>query len=457
MLAVMTTMQPRLADLLVDPREDLDCEIKNWLDLVDSGDAKATFAKAVIALANHGGGFIVFGLVQVASGFEEATGRPSTLDGYDQDLINGIVLNYCDPSLHCQVHFVPAPSGAVHPVVTVPGGHRVPVRAKRASPDGKTVQNHFIYMRKPGPRSEIPQTALEWDQLLGRCFQNRRDEMFDQIRSLISGAVPQAPVPPEPDRLVDWMQRSRTRWTKLTAALPQDTGPRMPHGRYSFGYEIVGERKPIALAQLPDVLRNSVVRHTGWPPFWLPTRSGITPYAMEDAIECWIGGDTESSPEHRDAAHADFWRISPSGYAYLIRGYQEDALGDRQGRQTYAPGKAFDLTIPVWRVGETLLHAERLAANLFEEAATIKFTAVYEGLAGRELVNLDGRRLLFEGKTARQDAITLSTHVSVQSISANLPEIVQPLLEPLYALFDFFAPSASMVSEEIGRMRSGQY
>lgn len=452
----MTTIQQRLADLLVGPREDLDCEIKNWLDLVNSGDDKATLAKAVIALANHGGGFIVFGLVQTSTGFVEASGRPSTLDGYGQDLINGIVHNYCDPSLHCQVHFVAAPAGMLHPVVTVPGGHRVPVRAKRASPDSKTVQNHIIYMRKPGPRSEMPQTAQEWDLLLGRCFQNRRDEMFDQIRNLISGAVPQVTASPEPDRLADWMQLSRMRWMNLTNVLPVDTGPRMPHGRCSFGYEIVGDRKQITLAQLPDVLRISVVRHTGWPPFWLPTRSGITPYPMDDAIECWIGGDTESRPELLDPSHADFWRISPTGLAYLIRGYQEDALGDRQGRGTYAPGKAFDLTLPVWRVGEVLLHAEQLAANLFDGAATIKFTAVYEGLAGRELVSLNGRRVLFEGKIARQDAITLSTHVSAESIGTNLPEIVQPLLEPLYALFDFFTLPKQMVSEELGRMRGSR-
>ena len=159
---MMASMQQRLADLLVGPREDLDCEIKNWLDLTESGEAKvtpsdyvidlgsgdgrtvitaakrgtrahgieynpdmvalskraaakegvsgkATFAKAVIALANHGGGFVVFGLVQTATGFAKADDCPPTLDAYGQDLINGILANYCDPSLHCAVHFVAAP------------------------------------------------------------------------------------------------------------------------------------------------------------------------------------------------------------------------------------------------------------------------------------------------------------------------------------------------------------
>jgi hypothetical protein len=453
----MASIQQRLADLLVVPREDLDCEIKNWLDLKDSGDAKATFAKAVIALANHGGGFVVFGLVQTSTGFAEAEGRPVSLDSYSQDLLNGIVHSYCDPSLHCAVHFVAAPSGALYPVVTVPGGHRVPVRAKRASPDGKTVQNHAIYVRKPGPRSEVPQAAQEWDNLLNRCFQNRRDELFDQIRDLLSGVVPQELPPPTPDRLEEWIQRSRARWVHLTDTLPLGTGSRMPHGRYIFAYEIVGERKGISLSQLPALLRASVVRHTGWPPFWLPTRPGITPYVMDEAIECWIGGDAESLPDQRDAAHADFWRISPAGLTYLIRGYQEDSLGDRQGRQTYVPATAFDLTIPVWRLGEAMLHAERLASNLFEGQPTVKFVATYEGLAGRQLVTLDGRRTLFEGRVAKQDAIILTTHVSALAIGTNLPEIVHPFLEPLYALFDFFSLPVSLVSEELARMRSGRY
>ena len=76
----------RLGDLLVDPREDLGLEIKNWLDLRNSNDDKATFAKAVLAIANHGGGFVVFGLVETAAGVVEAEGRPADLLGFNQDL-----------------------------------------------------------------------------------------------------------------------------------------------------------------------------------------------------------------------------------------------------------------------------------------------------------------------------------------------------------------------------------
>ena len=446
----------RLADLLVDPREDLDCEVKNWLNLDGSNEDKATFAKAVLAIANHGGGFIVLGLSETNEGIVEAEDRPATLDRFSQDLINGIVQNYCDPPFHCAVHLVPNPDGAIFPVVIIPGGHRVPVRARRAGPHENIVQNNAIYVRKPGPRSETPQSAQDWDDLLARCLRNRRDEMFDQIRDLITGAVPQAEQPAEPERLDEWIGESFDRWRTLIQPLPKNVGPRLPHGYYNIAYEIIGEPRQVAPAQLPDVLRASVVRHTGWPPFWYPNRVGIEPYPIDGAVECWLGGDPQTPIEDRDAGHSDFWRIHPEGLAFLLRGFQEDGMeAPRPGREPIPPATKFDITLPVWRVGETLLQAERLAINLFEGPTTIRFITTYEGLAGRSLTSIDGRRHIFEGRVTRQNSITLSTHVDAQAIDPNLPEIIHPLLSPLYALFDFFELPMQLVVDELARMRAG--
>lgn len=454
----MPITRERLRDLLVDPREALDFEIKNWLDLRSSNEDKATFAKAVLALANHGGGFIVFGLSETDAGVEEAADRPATFDDFSQDLINGIVQNYCDPPFHCAVHIAENPAGALFPIVIVPGGHRVPVRARRAGPNGNTVHNNAIYIRKPGPRSEAPQSGQDWDDLLARCLRNRRDEMFDHIRDLITGAVPQVEQQAEPARLEAWLTASEQRWNHLTDSLPRDSGPRMPYGRYCFAYEISGEPKLITPAQLPEALQRSVVRHTGWPPFWYPTRAGIEPYPIDGAVECWLGGDPRISPEERDAAHSDFWRVHPDGLAYLLRGYQEDGMeAQRPGRVLIRPASAFDVTLPVWRAGEALLHANSLASNLFEGPTTIRFVAIYEGLSGRSLVSIDNRRHVREGRIAHQDSITLQTNIDSQAIEPNLPEIIHPLLSPLYALFDFFDLSMQLVVEELARMRAGNY
>ena len=107
----------RLADLLVDLREDLNLEVKNWLDLQDNNNDRAIFAKAALALANHDGGFIVLGFEETGEDMAEAAHRPATLEQYNQDLINGIVQNYCDPPFHCAVHLVANPEGAMFPVL----------------------------------------------------------------------------------------------------------------------------------------------------------------------------------------------------------------------------------------------------------------------------------------------------------------------------------------------------
>lgn len=454
----MTLSRERLADLLIDPHESLDCEVKNWLDLQSSNDDKATFAKAALAIANQGGGFILLGLVETDTGVVEAENRPATLDSYNQDLLNGIVQNYCDPPFHCAVHFVPNPAGAIFPIVIIPGGHRVPIRARRAGPNGNTVQNNAIYIRKPGPRSETPQSAQDWDDLLARCLRNRRDEMFDQIRDLITGAVPQVELPPEPARLDEWITSSLARWGGLIAGLPDNVGPRLPYGRYYMAYEIIGEPRQITPAQVPDLLRASVVRHTGWPPFWYPTRAGIVPYPIEGAVECWLGGDPETPPEQRDAASSDFWRIHPAGLAFLLRGYDEDGINAKQSSSSpVQPASAFDVVLPVWRIGEGLLHARSLAANLFDGPTTIRFVASYEGLAGRSLASITNRRHIWEDRICHQDSITLRTHIDTLAIDSNLPEIIHPLLSPLYALFDFFELPMQLVVDEITRMRASNF
>ena len=51
---------PELQELVDAPRERLDVEYKAWQDLTD-GEASAKLAKHLCALANLGGGFLVFG------------------------------------------------------------------------------------------------------------------------------------------------------------------------------------------------------------------------------------------------------------------------------------------------------------------------------------------------------------------------------------------------------------
>lgn len=132
----------------------------------------------------------------------------------------------------------------------------------------------------------------------------------------------------------------------------------------------------------------------------MPNKSEIAPYVHDESTECWIGEGAF------DEAHADFWRISPKGCASLIRGLQEDSQTILE--RGFEPGTAFDLTVPIRRVGEVLLHAEQLAQHLrIGDSGTLVLRLHYTGLVGRQLVSISKTRHVWEGRVSRQNEITL--------------------------------------------------
>jgi predicted HTH transcriptional regulator len=190
----VTANSTEFDEFLSEPRESLDVEFKEWLDLNDH-DHSAIVAKEVIALANHGGGYLIVGFEEQAGGtFTPAIGRPPNLEGWSQDRVQSVVAKYIDPMLQCRVvHRVRPGTTDLYPIVAVVGGHRLPIRAKRGSPDGRKLVPHRVYIRRAGPASEEPQTAEEWDRLLERCLQNRRAELLEAMRAILAGTIPTAP------------------------------------------------------------------------------------------------------------------------------------------------------------------------------------------------------------------------------------------------------------------------
>lgn len=439
----------RLDDLLIDPRETLDVELKGWLDITGNADHKATLAKSLIALANHGGGYVLIGFEQAAAGSAPSPGRPGSLAAYNPDTVNAIVAAYAEPVFHCDVAIGSAPDGLQYPIVAVPGGHRVPVRAKRDGPNGQIVKQYSYYIRRPGPQSEIPKSGQEWDDLMRRCISNGREDLIDQFRTIMAGGPATAPQPSDEEQLQKWFEASSARWGEILKQTPAGSSARMPLGHFAAAYRLRGAFERPSLADLKDILNRATVRHTGWPAFWVPTRQGISPYIHDNALECWLARDEYNS----DAAHADFWRVSPNGDAFLIRGLQEDSADNTRS----VPGKGFDLTIPTWRVGEVLLHAENMARELGDPQAEVTAQFEWAGLAGRELVVLSANRWVLPGHRTQQDTYSTTLTVQADQISNGLPELVDKVVRPLAELFDFFRLPPDLTTGELTNMRNNRY
>lgn len=442
-----------LETLVSQPREDLHIGLKGWLDLSNSA-GKSTLAKAIIAIANHGGGFVLIGFDDPAGEpARPASDRPANLENYSQDAVNGIVQAYAAPAFHCAVHHVGHPgSGDRFPVILVPGSHKVPIQAQKGSPDQRSLINGKYYIRRQGPQSAEPGTPDEWRELVTRCVRAGRDDLLDAIRDVLAGRAPEATAEPTVlEALLDWAGVGTDRWASL---IPSDElgNPAVPRGFYRVAYAIDGRFPKPSLAVLRDVIDRSTssTNHTGWPPWIVYQREGVSPYVIDGMLECDLGvaqGLLRSSP-----SHADFWRASPDGRLLLIRGLLEDAKFDNP-----PPGKYFSLTTPIWRAGECLLHAATMSSGIGVPDATVVFTMKWSGLRGRELKDFDSRRSIRDGYRARQDDIDLRITVPAASIDAALPEIVLDLLTPLYEIFDLFSLPRFMVEEELRTMRQHRF
>jgi Putative DNA-binding domain len=188
-VAVPPSLQRELVALLDHPREDLATEIKDWLNLGDKAE-RANVARELIALANYGGGYLLFGYKETPTGWHSSGECPFERKLYSQDAINNILKAHAEPVFECYTYHVESTAGDGHVVVQVPGGHTVPIRSHRG-PAGSHLVDHCYYIRRPGPESAPPDSGREWGELITRCVDNdheRHVESFRRIVKVLGGA-----------------------------------------------------------------------------------------------------------------------------------------------------------------------------------------------------------------------------------------------------------------------------
>ncbi len=412
----------RLQQLLAYPREDLDIEFKCWLDM-DNPEHRADIAQAILALANHGGGYIIIGLDETSSELQTPLVRPDSLRCYDQDAINGIVHKFADPPFHCQVHFVAHPDTAAdHPVIIVPGGHKVPIRSKAQGSNNRHVQMNCYYIRRPGPKSETIQTAQEWDHLIGRCLRAQRDDLLENIRALLYGAAQTRSSTDTEDaiQLEKWNEAAVERFNELKATLgPNENPGRYEHGVWTLSYRLAGDVKKLSLAKFREAIQQADAHLTGWPTWSVFHQEGLAPKPYRGIVECWLKNTTGQNQYY-----------------------------------SAEPGKFFDPFIPVWRIGECLLHAERMATLICEAKPDVIVQATWSGLLGRKLHRRFGSVNTFLYREAREDIVRSTSRFSMETITNGLPEAISEMLQPLYDVFDFYEMPIESIQEQVTKLKN---
>ena len=438
---------PSDVQALVDtPCRTLDVEYKSWRNLSNTED-RAELARDIAALANHGGGHIVFG-------FDQDTLRPEDTDpfvtGCTPEQVNAIVRLYLDPPVACEVATLRGAGGSLHPAIRVAGHGAVPVCVRRDGPPigaSRLLERGSFYIRKhgtvagaflgiPRPRTDRVETPQDWAPLIRRCVRQDRETLLAMIDAAVEGRTD---MPDVVEQLATWHAAAHAEFLRLVPLSPVAGRLQRCHYMLSYAFELAGPEGP-GHSQLPDTLRRVVFElrplfRDAMILFDPPYRRSVQPrFVVDDAT-----GDGETDflevawlRERPPGETSEFWRLSPRGLASIVRDYAEDkaAANAALGMQ---PGTWFSPNALAQEVATLVCHARSLA-RFFGGVRRVHFRCEWRGLAGRVL--FDPNTSWVQRGAATDDHRIVTTQMPASSLGQAWPEMVAQIIAPVLRAFE---------------------
>ena len=457
-------MENELKDLIDNPRETLDVEVKSWIDFNDRF-VKSKIARHIAALANHGGGYLVFGF---NDNLTPNQNRPASLGEYSRDYFSSIVKHYLTPTFQCDVFTVENKLGTKAPIVRVPSHGSVPIVAKR---DGPTDSNHKIsgirsgtyYIRKAGPESAPIIGAGEWLPLIRRCILNDRESLlrsFSDVVDLNKHGITETSA-----RLDHWHSESKRRFDRIASECETD-GWNIPitDNCYQLSYLISaedGEKLPAdSISQVLERV-NGGVRNTiesGWSMFYQFHETDIMPRfhpeqkdgSGSDVLEASL---LEKMNSNLSVGLPDYWRVTPDGRATIIRLYMEDRP-DVCAHLKANPTTWVSLRDLVATVTEFVTHA-RLLSKEFSSSRSVQFRCTWSGLENRKLSDFNELVAfqLYDGYISRANMRTTVGEWSTSVLAAEWAKVVSELLSPVLRLFRYETCNPQWIEQVVSSYR----
>lgn len=440
-----------LEELIENPRERLDVEYKTWLDL-SGNETRAKVARQLCALANYGGGYLVFG---INDDMTSAGQRPASNTGpYDQDTLSGIVKRFLRPTFQVTVYEVTSPtSGVTHPILWVPSHEAVPICSTRDGPqqsNGKPIgiSKGTHYTRSAGPESIALTTPELWAPVIRRCVLHERQALLAGLEPLLRSPGRPVAEPDAPLRL--WHGSGYKRFLELADVDPLADLLRRAH--YQFSYQVnTADGQQLDMVNLLNELRSmgrevQDLVNPGWTMFWIFDTPELAPLATGDPalddtefLECSL-----IKPDVVEMTLPDFWRVAPNGLATLIRPYRED-------RRKFGPG--FEAGTWFWpyvmarEIAEIIRHA-RAFSERFDTPESVSFRLEWRGLQNREVRDPNNSLLAhrYSGRSPQTDSRVVARTVPVADLTGRWADLTAETLSSVLRMFD---ASLSFSAQEI--------
>jgi hypothetical protein len=460
----MAADRDQIRALVQQPVEALQVELKTWID-PRTGDGIAKIVKAIFAIRNRNGGFLLFG-------FDNATMSPDPY-AFDKpvellfhvDVIQGLVSRYTSPSFEIGVTYQDR-DGQIHPVISVPEGVTVPavIRRDLAGEGGKKLLTegdvYFRTFNTNGTASSARIVAADYADLLDVCFENREADIGRFLRRHLGGVGSVTTLATALGLESKSTQLRNRAFAVIEAgdtannvamrtAATDEERERVKDALIMHVGMVLDPAKP---DQLPtqdflNKIASSNPNFTGWP-VWLDSR-GFTdkasrPYVVDRVWQtCLVDLDGGWSQ------HMEFARYDPQGEFYLQRVMQDDLT------EKVPPKTALDVILMIYRVAEVLAVGTSMGRALgWETESEAGFAFRWTGLNGRTLrpwVNAF-RSFGISGNQSRSASADAYVQVPIDTPFSALAPYVASAVAPLFATFDGYSPSTELVETSVRKL-----
>lgn len=455
----------RADEIVARPVESLNVELKTWLDLQDDAHA-AKLVKAVFALRNRNGGYLVIG-------FDDRTLQPDpyTLDRqveevYHHDEVQAEVSRYANETFEIMVRYGHR-DGNSYPVISVPEGVRTPVTVKSDLLDktsGKALlargDIYFRTLQSNGTPSSTKVMPADLADLMEICFDNREADIGRFLRRQLSTGGVDAlrtmlGAPPRPTEAEQLKTRAHALIVRGDAAFGAALAASPPpEGRTHRLDGLTMRVGMVAAPPHPEALPTNEFmsrvqaanpQYTGWPA-WLDARGF---YKSQDRArvegDAWValihGGDVGSRER------LEYMFYDPKGEFFVRRLMQDDTADE------VSPGAALDPVLMLYRVTEFIAAGIAVLRGAgWSEEERAGFSFAWTGLAGRRIVSwANPMQSLSIG--AAYESMTPGA-VSYVEVGLDTPHhalapAVEKAVAPLFAAFNGYQPPTSLIEESV--------
>jgi hypothetical protein len=332
-LTLMDVEVERLIRLVENPAENLNVELKSWIDPT-SNEGREKIVRAALALRNRNGGYLVIGIDDKTRNV--AAGEPADVRAlWKEDEVQALVSCHASDPFSIEVRFA-LRDGVELPVIAVPSGVQTPVALKK--PIGRYVVGAVFFrtLRSGGVVSTSLARANDWPDIMQICFDNRDANVASFIRRHLADVdlaslIQALGQPSEPDfsleqRTLAVRQRGEERFNQeRPTALPIRVDP--DGGAFEVSMQIA---PPLADRAADQELRRTLAASDpayGGGALWYES-PGMGPAGL---------------PKQRDNAwehlfvtaglwdYFDFMRVEPTGGFYQHRLLDTDAAAHQRG------------------------------------------------------------------------------------------------------------------------------